>query len=287
MNQAARNFLAADEQELLQIGAYAREWVLPRNLLTEDSQKFIPSTWFDDGFDLNVENQRSMLTRWQNYSSFYDELRTDSAINKEFLGKPYLHNSYYPTPDAEIYASMLLDNKPARIVEVGSGFSTLIARKMILSAALDTNITSIDPAPRSDIKEAADRLILKYVEDVQFDDLGISENCLLFIDSSHICRGHGDVPFLFCKVIPRLPAGSLVHVHDIFLPYEYPTVFLNRMYTEQYLLYATLMNSARYEILFATHYMSRKYPQAMQSTFGSIVGANNRFFGSSFWFRVK
>jgi hypothetical protein len=152
---------------------------------------------------------------------------------------------------------------------------------------LDTTITSIDPAPRSDIRQAANQIILKYVEELEPAELGITENSLLFIDSSHICRGGGDVPFLFCKIIPRLPTGVLVHVHDIFLPYEYPGVFLNWMYTEQYLLYATLLNSARYETLFSTHYMSRKHADEMQATFGPIVGANQRFFGGSFWFRVK
>lgn len=288
LNQVAKKFLTPTEKEALRLGAYAREWVLSRNLRTADLEKFVPDAWFDDNFNLGMEQQLSWLQHWQGYADFFNELRADPDINKEFLGKSYLHNHYYPTPDAEIYACMLLDHKPHQIIEVGSGFSTLIARKTINAAGLKATITSIDPAPRSEIGKEADRLILQHVEDTPLDQLTFSENSLLFIDSSHICRGHGDVPFLFCKIMPRLPSGTLVHVHDIFLPYEYPTIFLDRLYTEQYLLYAILVNSSRYEILFTTHYMARKHPKEMQATFGdAVVGVNNRFFGSSFWFRVK
>ena len=31
-------------------------------------------------------------------------------------------NGFFLTPDAEVYASMILDRRPRRIIEVGSGF---------------------------------------------------------------------------------------------------------------------------------------------------------------------
>lgn len=287
LGQVARKALSQDDKRLLELGRYTDEWVLPRTLSEDDSQKFIPSRWFAEGLELNIIAQIALLERWADeYAPLFDVLRTDPAINLQFMGRPYLHNSYYPTPDAEIYGSMILDAKPSQIIEIGSGFSTLIARRCIQFANLDTAILSIDPHPRTEVRNAASQLMLSRVEDLDFPEVGITERTLLFIDSSHICRGAGDIPHLFCKVIPRLPAGVLVHVHDIFLPYDYPIVYLKRMYTEQYLLYATLANSDRYEILLTAHYMSRNYPREMQAAFGSIVGTHNLFFGASFWFRV-
>jgi len=226
------------------------------------------------------------LKRWgENYQHLFDTLRADPAINVEFPGEKYLHNHYYPTPDAETYAAVIADFRPAHIVEVGSGFSTLIARKSVQFGGLGTTITVIDPSPRTDVSRAADRVLPRVVEEVDLSEVDITSDTLLFIDSSHICRGRGDVPFLYCSVIPKLPSG--VHVHDIYLPYDYPVVFLKRGYTEEYLLYSTLLQSNRYEVVFTTHYLSRTYPKDMQATFGPVVGSHNRFFGGCLWFRVK
>ena len=259
------------------LGDYAEQWIIPRNLSKDDPLRFVPSLWFDDyGLDFNLPDQLIRLKRWgQDYQHVFGLLRIDPAINKEFLGKEYIHNHFYPTPDAETYAAMILDMKPGQIIEVGSGFSTLIARKTIETAGLNTKITVIDPSPRTDVTNSADRVLKKFVEDLDPSEISITDTTLLFIDSSHICRGRGDIPFLFCNIIPKLPSGVFVHVHDIYLPYDYPIVFLKRGYTEQYLLYSTLLQSNRYEIIFTTHYLSRKHPQNMQATFGPIVGARS------------
>lgn len=287
--QTARLGLSRDDKQKLEIGSYAKNRILPRNLPADDPKRYVPSLWFDEyGLEFNLPGQLLRLKRWgQDYQPLFNSLRADPSINKECLGETYLYNEYYPTPDAEIYAAMILDIKPEQIIEVGSGFSTLIARKSIEAAGLSTRITVIDPSPRTNVSKAADRVLSKFVEDLEISEIGISNNTLLFIDSSHVCRGRGDVPFLYCNLIPKLPSGVFVHVHDIFLPYDYPIVFLKKWYTEQYLLYPLLLQSERYELVFTTHYLSRKHAQEMQATFGPIVGADNRFFGASLWFRIK
>jgi hypothetical protein len=75
----------------------------------------------------------------------------------------------------------------------------------------------------------------------------------------------------------------LIHVHDIFLPYGYPPADVRRLYTEQYVLWALLARGSMFRVLFATHFMSRNHPPAMQQVFGSIVGVDGRYFGASFW----
>jgi hypothetical protein len=78
----------------------------------------------------------------------------------------------------------------------------------------------------------------------------------------------------------------LVHVHDIFLPYDYPTNYDDLCYTEQYLLHCVLSGSRRYRTTFATHYLSRNEPDAMRKTFGARAGNDPIFSGASYWFKV-
>ena len=70
-----------------------------------------------------------------------------------------------------------------------------------------------------------------------------------------------------------LPAGVLVHIHDIFIPFDYPDNYFERFYTEEYLLHALLAHSTKFEVVLATHYLAREYREAMQAVFGPGVGA--------------
>jgi hypothetical protein len=217
----------------------------------------------------------------------YALLRSDAAINTESLGRPYLQNGWYPTPDAEVYASMISDFRPTDIVEVGGGFSTRIARKSIEHLGLDTRLLVVDPEPRTEIRKIADTLIESPIESVDASLLPLrGDRLLLFIDSSHILRSRGDVQYLLNGLVPRLPSGAIVHVHDVFLPWDYPFMYQAKFYTEEYVLQALLSSSDRYRVLFATHYMSRAHASEMQKTFGPIVGVDQAHFGGSLWFDV-
>lgn len=256
---------------------------------------YVPSKWFGKaGLDLNEGEQLARLARWRDpkFQELYRVLRNDARINCSFNGKSYLgeqclHNGWYPTPDAEIYASMINEARPDRIVEIGSGFSTLIARRALQYGQLNSPLTVIDPAPRTDVEQVADKVIYQRVEDAKLDDMGLTSRSILFIDSSHITRPRGDVPYLFCEVLPQLPSGTIVHVHDIFIPYDYPTNYDRLCWTEQYVLHALLAHSTRYQVLLATQFMSRCNTAAMQATFGPHVGADDLFYGASFWFQVR
>jgi len=84
------------------------------------------------------------------------------------------------------------------------------------------------------------------------NDIPLGERILFFIDSSHVTRPGGDVPYLYNTIIPALPSGSLVHVHDIFIPYDYTYQYQQRLYSEQHMLQALLCNSSKYWARFAT-----------------------------------
>lgn len=281
--------VTSQEANLLQ---YVRHSVLPR--AAEVYDHYVPSRRIGlQGLALREDEQLARLLTWRGaeYQKLYATLRADEKINCPFNGVSYLgstclHNGWYPTPDAEIYASMIHDYQPDKIVEVGSGFSTLIARRALDYANLKASLTVIDPAPRTDVEQAADRVIYERVEDTKLDQFGLTSRSLLFIDSSHITRPRGDVPYLYCEVLPQLPAGTIVHFHDIFIPYDYPTCYDHLCWTEQYVLQALLANTHRYHTLFATQYMSRHRTAEMQQTFGPQVGADNLFYGASFWVQV-
>lgn len=115
------------------------------------------------------------------------------------------------------------------------------------------------------------RLVKQKVEDVDlafFD--AFEENDLLFIDSSHVSKAGSDVNYLFFEVLPRLKPGVVVHIHDIFLPDEYPKVWVidqGRNWNEQYLLRAFLQFNREWEILWAAHFMGTRHTMAVQQTF--------------------
>jgi hypothetical protein len=108
----------------------------------------------------------------------------------------------------------------------------------------------------------------------------------LFIDSSHTVKIGGDVNYLFLEVLPRLNPGVIVHVHDVFFPFEYRRDWVLdefRFWTEQYLLQAFLTLNSDFEVLLGTYYLSRYHEDQLQAAFPNL----GRWIGGSFWMRRK
>jgi hypothetical protein len=302
-NQFLRRVLGKLSPELtarLRRGDYMERLVTPRGLQTKDLKNFVPDAVlpFDD-LEIDLQAQAAKVRGWKakGYASLFDELRADPAINPYAAGRGYIDNGWYLTPDAEIYAAMILDFQPRRIVEVGSGFSTLIARRAVVRLEEPCEIVVIDPQPRTEIEKAADRFLRSYVEDTDLSEIPIDSRTLFFIDSSHITRAAGDIPLLYNRLLPFVAAGALVHVHDIYIPYDYPFMYQDRLYTEQYVLRALLSHSKRYRIELSTYYLSRTHPAVMRAAFGEDVfgrgivppapGRDTLFYGESIWFSVQ
>lgn len=269
------------------IKPYLQE-ALPDDLDRLSPDAFVPSAEIvGSGIDFREAEQVALLERWAGkHHALFDLLRHDATINTFAAGSGHLHNGQYATPDAEVYAAMIVDYQPRRIIEIGAGYSTRIARKTIDTQRLDTQIVVIDPQPRADIDDVADRVLRERIEDVDPGQLGLDDRTLFFIDSSHIVRARGDVPVLFCSLVPSLPAGALVHVHDVFLPFDYPDAYRRRLYGEEYVLWALLVRSPSFEVRLATHQMVRTRTALMQRVFGPTVGVDEKYFGASFWFEV-
>jgi hypothetical protein len=172
---------------------------------------------------------------------------------------------------------------------VGSGFSSVILGEVTAKNS-SSALICIDPFPQEFLKQdppGLHSLIEKKVEDVDLDffsQLGAGD--ILFIDSSHTVRIGGDVNYLFLEVLPRLAPGVIVHVHDIFLPFDYRRDWVMeefRFWTEQYLLQAFLTFNSEFEVLMANSYLSHYHTEDIKATFPSLPSWG----GGSFWMRRK
>ncbi len=176
-------------------------------------------------------------------------------------------NGYYDSPDADALYLMIRRFQPKRVIEVGCGNSTRVTRQAIIDGGLETQITAIDPFPRADIAHVVDQFEQKRLEDVDpsvFDQLESGD--VLFIDSSHVVRMSNDVAHLFCRIIPNLKPGVVIHVHDVFLPYEYPKRFFYDCpgWGEQYVLHALLQSDA-FSMLWPGYYLQQDRPDAVEA----------------------
>ena len=174
-------------------------------------------------------------------------------------------NGYYDSPDADALYLMIRRFQPKQVIEVGCGNSTRVTRQAIIDGGLETMITAIDPYPRVDIAHVVDRFEQKRLEEIDpvlFEKLEAGD--VLFIDSSHVVRMSNDVAHLFCRIIPTLKPGVVIHVHDVFLPYEYPKRFFYDCpgWGEQYVFHA-LLQSDNYSMLWPGYYLQQDRPDAV------------------------
>lgn len=184
----------------------------------------------------------ALLTRFRDYREHFARIELHARRD---CPDPGWINGYLPALDAIALYGMLATSNPARYFEIGSGHSTRFARRAVRDHGLRTTITSVDPAPRASVDAIADRVIRRPLEALDLSLLSeLSPGDVLFYDGSHRCFMNSDVTVFFLEVLPRLPAGVLVHVHDVTLPYDYPPDYAERYYSEQYLLACWLLASA-------------------------------------------
>lgn len=164
--------------------------------------------------------------------------------------------SWFPSLDAAVAYALVRERKPRHIIEVGSGHSTRVLSKALGGVG---EILAIDPAPRADIADLPGVRVksstLQAAPDKVFD--GLVQGDVLFIDSSHILMPGSDVDILLNRVLPRLPSGTLVHIHDIFLPFDYPAIWGWRAYNEQQGV-VPLLTSGAFKPLFSSVWAERR-----------------------------
>jgi len=232
------------------------------------------------------ENLRLALTFKDNLHQI-KQLKAET--NSDF---PAWNNGFLPGLDIVGIYTMLAKYRPAKYVEVGSGNSTKVAFKAKKEQNLPTEITSIDPFPRAEIDHLADRVIRQPFENVDFNPLlsELKPGDIVFIDNSHRILPNSDATVFFLEVLPRLPKGVVVHIHDIYLPYDYPQFMCDRFYSEQYgLAMYLLADPVRYRTILPNYFISED--KQLSGLIGPIwehpnlVGVERH--GGSFWLEIN
>ena len=224
---------------------------------------------------------------------------TDELTALPLQGDPkgstfYVNNPSFGPGDCDIYYLIVRNYKPRKIIEIGSGFSTLICYEAIKrnnQEGFSTELFCIEPYEMPWLSQMKGiHLIRKEVEKVSLDTFQVlEENDILFIDSSHIIRPENDVLFEFLELLPRLKKGVIIHVHDIFTPRDYPHEWVydeHRLWNEQYLLEAYLGNNSKYEVLAAVNYLKNNHFDALAHVCPVLRSQPKRQPGA-FWLRSR
>jgi Methyltransferase domain len=231
------------------------------------------------GVDMNVSKQLEILSEFgAHYKSEYE----------------LLHSLGAGTPDWGVLYCMIRHFKPRRIIEIGSGASTAVSAMAVernrKEMGIAASLIAIEPHPSQELIDGfpgLSELKSMPVQDVpltEFQQLG--ENDILFIDSSHILKIGSDVQYEYLEIIPRLKNGVIVHIHDIFFPYEYPREWVmdrSIFWNEAYILQAFLAFNSAFEVIWSSSYLHHHHPGALQQAFSRYHPQNG--VPSSFYMR--
>ncbi len=238
------------------------------------------------GIDLQPEQQKKLLAK---FSKYYQDLpfTEEPSENNRYC----YNNGTYSYTDAIILYSVIRCFSPKRIIEIGSGYSSAVMLDTREKFAPEINLTFIEPYPNllySLLKEEDKKNCTVFHAKVQ--SVGLKEfqklqaNDILFIDSSHVSKTGSDVNYELFEILPSLASGVIIHIHDIFFPFEYPKewVYEGRNWNEIYLLRAFLSYNKAYEILLFSHYMHTMHTSAFEN-----MPLSYKNFGGNLWLRKK
>jgi predicted O-methyltransferase YrrM len=199
-------------------------------------------------------------------------------------------NRWFGLSDAFTFSGIIRREKPRRIVEVGSGFSSAVALDTLAYTNQSASLTLIEPFPNrlysllSPDDKSSITLLAQLVQEVSlsvFESLDAQD--VLFIDSSHVAKIGSDVTFLLLRVLPRLKRGVLVHFHDIFYPFSYPAHWIRegKAWNESVFLRAFLVGNREFQIVAFNSYAGYVFPEVFRERLPAFL--NNT--GGSIWLR--
>lgn len=242
------------------------------------------------GVDLNAAGQLALLERLTHADEF--EAWVNEQAQRADAAAFSIANSTYGAGDADVLFQMIRHLKPARLLEIGSGSSTKVARAALaLNEAEGRRAQHVCVEPFEQpwldafegielVRERIERCGVALASELEAGDL-------VFVDSSHMIRPQGDVLYEYLELLPRLPPGVVVHVHDIFTPRDYPAAWVTgsvRFWNEQYLLEATLGASHRYEVVAALNMLRHDHFDALAAVCPFLRPEHEP---GAFYFRVR
>lgn len=221
------------------------------------------------GINLHPEKQVSLIKEFEKY---YQEMpfEYEPSLDRRYC----FNNSSYEYTDAIILYSFIRHFNPKNIIEIGSGYSSVVMLDTKDIFKMNTKHTFIEPYPKLlySLFKGNDKNDCK-VFDTKVQNVPLKEfsklerNDILFIDSSHVSKSGSDVNFELFKILPNLNSGVIIHFHDVFYPFEYPKewVLAGRNWNENYMLRAFLSYNNEFEILFFSHYMHKHFKEAFEN----------------------
>ena len=255
------------------------------------SAEFLQAQSDMPGVDMREGEQLALL---QDIAELRDEYEhfPERQAPREPAGSYFQRNEQFERMDAEVLYAMIRLRRPRRIIEIGCGFSTLVALAAIArnhadDATYACDLTCVDPYPPGFLRglEGVDRIVAQRVQDLPLDFFAkLERDDFLFVDSSHVVKAGSDVQFEFLELLPRVEPGVVVHVHDVFFPTDYPPVFVlewHRFWNEQYLLQAFLAFNSEFAVRLANGWLAHRHPKLIRTMFPSF--SRGGMWPSSFW----
>lgn len=234
--------------------------------------------------DAKALTQQALLEQCIKRASDYKKWPQTEPTNKQSL--PWLQNPFLPKLDMVVLLGLINYIKPIRYIEVGSGISTRVVYQAKKKNLAKLEIISIDPEPRVEIKTFCSKVITKRLEDSNLNEIikMSGEKTIFSFDGSHRCFPSSDVTVFFLEILPRLKKGTVVHIHDIYLPSDYSRNASERLWSEQYLLASYLLGGAKkIKILLPVYYLSVK--KQSRNYICKRLGTSFQE-GFSFWLKI-
>jgi hypothetical protein len=232
--------------------------------------------------DLRISEQVNSVSDLLRFCGEWNFPEIKTGEDYEF----HFNNGYFERVDAEVAYSLVRQRRPRKIVEVGSGNSTLLLATALRRNAAEGapgELTSIEPFPSPTLTKGfpgLTRLITKPVQSVDIDTFrSLRADDILFIDSSHVVAMDSDVVHEFFRVLPELASGVLIHFHDIFTPLDDPKKFVMTnlcFWGEQYLLEAFLSYNQAFKVLWSSSAMQLFHPELLKKSFPGWEGSFTR-----------
>lgn len=235
--------------------------------------------------DALFASRKEEFVRWL---SILDEYAFElQRLGTEPPPEPTWTQDWFPRLDAAMAYTIVCKLRPKRIVEVGSGHSTRFLARAVADSDLTTSITAIDPAPRADLEGLKGvRLVRKPLHETSLEPFSaLTEGDILAIDSSHVLMPGSDVDVLQNRILPELPAGVVVQLHDIFLPDDYPAAWQWRGYNEQLGIALLLQGSKCWDPMFASHYAVTRMSESIKASIISNLPRKEGAHESALWIK--
>ena len=219
------------------------------------------------GIDWNLDDQLAWLDGIA--GPYYDEVAGLSRYSE--LVSDALGPGYGPV-ESQVLHCFVRAAAPDRVVEVGGGVSTAIIASAAAMNAEEgrslTKIVTVEPFPAPALASMPGVELVREpaqaVEPALFGKL--RQGDLLFIDSTHTVKTGSELMRLYLEIVPALPAGIVIHVHDIYLPYLYaPDVLSSYLdWHETSLLLALLTGNERLRVLCCLSALHHDRPDSLR-----------------------